>query len=169
MASGQNVLRKWDFERFEVGQDITGELRISGEGEYSVQIADDRVYDGGHALKITVGPGSAAQFGYYPASIAMGSYRFAMRYYADPLGEPTPGKPAEVPVTRVIFRERSGESVSDSKQYSWERSPAEQAEGRWADHLHVFRTLPGTQRITITVFMFRPGTYWIDDVSLTPL
>ncbi|HUS80926.1 MAG TPA: DUF4838 domain-containing protein, partial [Armatimonadota bacterium] len=158
VASGQNLLRKWDFERYQVGQDITGELRVAGEGEYSVQIADDRVYDGGHALKITVGPGSAAQFGYYPASIAMGSYRFAMRYYADPLGEPTPGKPAEVPVTRVIFRERSGEAVSDSRQYSWERSPAEQAEVRWADHLHVFRTLPGTQRITITVFMFRPGT-----------
>lgn len=166
--TGENLLRKWPFDRFQVGEDITEVLRVGGEGEYSVEITDDRAFVGERALKITVGHNSHASFSYYPF-IEEGSYRFSIRYYADPLGQPDPGRPAEAPVSRVIFRTKGGKAVSDSKQYSWTRSPAEQAQGRWADHNHVFRTLPGTERITITVFIHRPGTYWLDDVSLKRL
>ena len=152
-----------------MGEDITKTLRVGGKGEYSVEIADDRVYEGEHALKITVGADSHASFTYYPGAIAEGSYRFAMRYYADPLLPASAGRPTETPITRVIFRDKSGKAVSESKQYSWEKASAEAAEGKWADHLHVFRTLPGTERITVTVFLHRPGTWWVDDVSLTEL
>jgi len=166
--SGENLLRKWPFDRFQVGEDITQVLRVGGEGEYSVEIAGDRAFVGERALKVTVGHNSHASFSYYPF-IEEGSYRFSIRYYADPLGEPDPGRPAEVPVSRVIFRDKGGQAVSETSKYSWTRSPAEQSEGHWADHNHVFRTLPGTERITITVFFHRPGTYWVDDVSLRPL
>jgi hypothetical protein len=165
--TGENVLRGWDAERFEVGADIQRRLRVGGDGDYSVAIADDRAYESDHAIRVTVGADSYAAFTWYPGSIEPGSYRLAMRYYADPLG-PAPANEnlAAVPITRIIFRDEQGQAVSESKQYSWERSSAEAADGQWADHIHVFRTLPGTKRFTVTVFIHRPGTYWIDDVSL---
>jgi len=165
--TGENVLRNRDAERYEVGQDIERELRVGGSGDYSVQIADDRVYEGEKSIKVTVGEDSHASFTWYPASIEPGSYRLAMRYYADPLGpEPENENVAMLPITRVIFRDENGQAVSESSEYSWERSSAEAADGAWADHIHVFATLPGTKRISVTVFIHRPGTYWIDDVSL---
>lgn len=164
--TGENVLLRWDAERFEVGTKGEDVIRGSGNGEYSITIADDRAYEGQKSIKVTVGPESLANFTYYPASVQPGSYRLAMRYYADPLGEAEAGRPAEVPVTRVIFRDAGGQAVSESKQYSWERSSAEAADGQWADHIHIFRTLPGTERFSITVFIHRPGTYWFDDISL---
>lgn len=163
---GENVLRRWDAERFEVGARGEDILRGGGEGEYSIVIADDRAYEGEKSIKITVGEDSRASFTWYPASVEPGSYRLAMRYYADPLGPAPDDRPADVPITRVIFRDEAGQAVSESSEYSWERSSAEAAEGRWADHIHIFRTLPGTKRFTVTVFIHRPGTYWIDDVSL---
>jgi len=165
-VTGENILDRWDAERFEVGEGIEEVLRVGGHGEYSVAIAGDRVYEGEKSIKVTVGPDSHASFTWYPASVEPGNYRFAMRYYADPLGEAPNERLADVPITRVIFRDRSGESVSASDRYSWERSPAEPADRAWADHIHVFRTLPGTERFTVTVFVHRPGTYWLDDVSL---
>lgn len=69
----------------------------------------------------------------------------------------------------MIFRDKKGKAVSESKLYSWEKASAEAGDGMWADHLHVFRTLPGTERISVTVFFHRPGTWWVDDVSLTEL
>ncbi len=165
--SGENVLRRWSSEGFEVGAKGEEVLRGGGRGDYSITIADDRAYEGEKSIKVTVGEDSHASFTYYPASVEPGSYRLAMRYYADPLGPPPDNERLhDVPITRIIFRDENGKAVSETDQYSWERSPAEAADGRWADHIHVFRTLPGTKRFTVTVFIHRPGTYWIDDVSL---
>ncbi len=166
-ATGENILRRWDPERYEAGTDAAEVLRVGGSGEYSVEIADDRAYEGARSIKVTVGADSYATFGWYPASVEPGNYRLAMRYYADPLGAPGEGRPADMPITRIIFRDADGRAVSESSEYSWERSPAEPAEGAWADHIHIFRTLPGTRRFTVTVFVHRPGTYWFDDLSLT--
>ncbi len=165
--TGENLLRRWDPERLEVGADITRVLRVGGSGEYSVAIAGDRVYEGERSIKVTVGEDSYATFGWYPASVEPGNYRLAMRYYADLAGEAPEGRPAEVPITRIIFRNAAGQAVSESSRYSWERSSAEAGDGAWADHIHIFRTLPGTERFTVTVFVHRPGTYWFDDLSLT--
>lgn len=165
--TGENVLRRWDAERYEVGAEIEREFRVGGNGDYSVEIADDRVYEGEKAIRVTVGEDSMASFTWYPPSVEPGSYRLAMRYYADPLGPPPENENvARLPITRIIFRDESGQAVSESRDYSWERSSAEAADGAWADHIHVFRTLPGTKRFTVTVFIHREGTYWIDDVSL---
>jgi hypothetical protein len=164
--TGENVLERWDAERFEVGALGEDVLRGGGNGGYSIEIANDRVYSGEKAIKLTVGEDSLATITWYPASVEPGSYRLAMRYHADPLGPADPERPADVPITRVIFRDEAGEAVSESREYSWQRSSAEAADGAWADHIHVFRTLPGTKRFSITVFIHRPGTYWIDDVSL---
>ncbi len=165
--TGENVLRRWDAERYEVGQEIEKELRVGGSGEYAVEIADDRAHEGEKSIKVTVGEDSHASFTYYPASVEPGSYRLAMRYYADPLGPaPENANAAKLPTTRIIFRDASGDAVSESRDYSWERSSAEAADGQWADHIHVFATLPGTKRFTVTVFIHREGTYWVDDVSL---
>ncbi len=165
--TGENVLGRWDAERFEIGAKGEDILRGGGSGDYSITIADDRVYEGSKSIKITVGEDSRASFTWYPARTEPGSYRLAMRYYADPLGPPPENEQVrDLPITRVIFRDEAGQAVSESKLYSWERSSAEAADGAWADHIHVFRTLPGTKRFTVTVFIHRPGTYWIDDVSL---
>ncbi|MFW6156604.1 MAG: DUF4838 domain-containing protein, partial [Armatimonadota bacterium] len=165
--TGENVLRRWDAERFEVGAKGEDIIRGGGRGDYSIAIADDRAYEGEKSIKVTVGEDSHASFTYYPARVEPGSYRLAMRYYADPLGPPPDNERlADLPITRIIFRDEKGQAVSESDRYSWERSSAEAADGQWADHIHVFRTLPGTKRFTVTVFIHRPGTYWIDDVSL---
>lgn len=164
--TGENVLLRWDPERYDVGADIASGFRVSGEGDFTVAVADDRAFEGSKSLKVTVAPGALASFTWYPASVEPGSYRLAMRYYADPLGPAQEGRPAEVPITRVICRDAAGQAVTESRDYSWERSSAEAAEGAWADHIHVFRTPPGTERFTITVFVHRPGTWWFDDISL---
>lgn len=164
--TGENILLRWDPERYEPGDELAGGFRIGGEGEFTVAVADDRAFEGTRSLKVTVAPGALASFTWYPASVEPGNYRLAMRYYADPLGEAEPGRPAEVPITRVICRDATGAAVSESRDYSWERSPAEPAAGAWAEHIHIFRTLPGTRRFTVTVFVHRPGTYWFDDISL---
>ncbi len=169
-ASGENVLAPWAFEKFELGEAGTEKLRVGGEGEFAAEIADDNVYgDEGRALKLTVPEGGHASFTYYPSTIAAGGYRFTMRYYTDSLQPADPGGTASAPVTRVIFRDKEGKAVCESKLYSWERGSAEAADGKWADHTHAFGTLPGTDRVSVTIFIHRPGTWWVDDVSLTAL
>jgi hypothetical protein len=67
--TGENVLRGWDAERFDVGADIDRRLRVGGKGNSSVEITDDRAYEGDHAIKVTVGEDSYAAFTYYPGSV----------------------------------------------------------------------------------------------------
>ena len=82
---------------------------------------------------------------------------------------PTGVKWAYTTIKTMLTRLVEKKAVSETKLYSWEKASAEAADGKWADHVHIFRTLPGTERITVTVFLHRPGTWWLDDVSLTEL
>jgi hypothetical protein len=75
----------------------------------------------------------------------------------------------ETPITRVIFRKTDGKAVTPTTGYSWKGSPALEKQGAWNTHTHIFKTPPGTEKISWTIFLHHPGDYWLDEVRLEEL
>jgi hypothetical protein len=162
----ENLLKRFDFDTLRPGRELPGGLRLHQPGKTSLveilvgkgrsgtqcfhaKIADEKEY-------VSITPMVSAQ----PDR----SYRLTLSYRADNVGRWRKG--TESPITRIIFRDGRKKAVTPTQGYSWRSADARRGEDGWATHRHVFRTPAGTAKVSVTVFLFCPGEYWLDDLAL---
>jgi hypothetical protein len=82
--------------------------------------------------------------------------------------EPNPEAPHLKAVHgRVIYKDKRGRSVTDTKGYLWFSMRGEALKD-WREFHQAFTARPKTEKIALTLFFHRRGEYWVDRVRLTP-
>jgi hypothetical protein len=129
-------------------------------------VVPEEAFEGERCLRISVA-GAKGAYASVTEDIACGegrSYEVSLRYRSRDLGSWRLG--TRSPTTRAIFKSAKGKTVVPTKDYSWRHSDARNGLDEWAVHRHVFRTPPGTGRVSLTVFFNCPGVYLLDDLRL---
>ena len=158
-----NLIADGSFERG--GKGIA--LRKAGAARATV-IANDG-YESDRCLEIVV-PGDPKARHSLTTTVAVEAqkrYALSFRYKTKGVGVHPTIKNS--PAIRVIFRGADRKSLTPTRGYSWGaiRVPADTT--AWQEGSYYFQALPKTRSVSVTIFFHRPGTYRIDDLSLTKL
>jgi len=130
-----------------------------------VEVTADGAYCGRGCVHIKVPKGGLAAVT-LEARVKAGTGYRALFAHRNEVVSLAPGIRPCAPITRVIFRDDGGKSVTPTEGYSWDGPAAEERPGEWRTSAHVFTTPPKTTRISFTMFFKHPGEYRLDEVRL---
>lgn len=127
-----------------------------------------RVYCGGQSLHFTVPKGGLGALTLTAKVRPNTGYRVLLDHFNSKVSI-DPQVRDQAPITRVIFRDDSGQAVTETSKYSWDGTKALDSPNVWRQMAHVFTTPEKTTQITFTVFFMHPGEYWVDEVRIEEL
>ena len=155
-----NLLENPSFEDGQAG------WSLSGRGQYAAEIIEGKGVESDHCLSISVPDDPealASMTATVPAEPGM-RYGFGFHYQTAHVGEhPTI---TDSPKVRVIFRDETGKSVTETGGYYWASLKVPGNTEDWQDARVYFTTPPGTEKISVSTFFHLPGSYLVDAVSL---
>lgn len=147
-----------------ISQDQAAErLRLHLEGGAAIELSPERAHGGRQALLLRVPENGRASLTLSVPAAAGASYRLLFAHCDQP-GEP---RDEELCIrTRVIFRNGKGETVTESKGYSWNEAPVSGKPDQWTVTPHLFTAPAKTKKLSITFFYHYPGQFWLDELKL---
>ena len=134
----------------------------------ALELTPQRAYAGSQAVHVHVGPEEHVSIALDALAAQGKSYRILIAHRNSGVSINPTVRP-QAPITRVMFRDGAGKSVTDKTGYSWDGAAALDQPDQWRLMPHVITTPPGTERIALTIFLHHPGDYWIDEVRLEEL
>jgi len=158
-----NLLKNGSFEQGAAAWSLRG---AAGAGH---RLVDTAGFESTHCLTVRVPAGPKVHWQAAQTAAVGGDARcaFSFRYRTKAVGEHPTIK--RTPAIRVIFRGADGKSLTGPKGYFWGgiKVPSDTAD--WQEGTLFFRTLPDTAGVSVTLFLHRPGTYWLDAFKLRQL
>ncbi|MDP6353772.1 MAG: DUF4838 domain-containing protein [Planctomycetota bacterium] len=149
-------------------KEFVRDLRFYPREGATISIDTTRVWCGKQSVHVNVPKGGIGAITLSSSAEPDKSYRAQVAFFGKTTSLNPKVRP-ETPITRVIFRKTDGKAVTPTTGYSWKGSPALEKQGAWNTHTHIFKTPPGTEKISWTIFLHHPGDYWLDEVRLEEL
>ncbi|NCO32762.1 MAG: hypothetical protein AUJ92_02395 [Armatimonadetes bacterium CG2_30_59_28] len=159
-----NLLKNGSFE-----EPVGAEWNLGSAGEVKHEVLENGGYESARCIRFTV-PENEQALWQMSTTVEAGEghrYGFSFHYRTEGL-RPHPTIKVS-PTVRVIFAGEDGKSITPTSGYLWMPVNLPDNAPDWQEASVFYKTLPMTKKVRITVFFHRPGTYWIDDVTLREL
>ncbi len=148
--------------------DLMKTMSVQTQQGASATLDTQRRYCGGQALHISVPTGGLGGITLQARVKPNTGYRILLAHLNSKVTL-NPAVRDQAPITRVIFRDDTGQAVTPTTGYSWDGTRALESPDQWRQLAHVFTTPDKTTQIGVTVFFHHPGEYWLDEVRIEEL